>query len=195
MDNSLGHNQASKKIYHEKQHLQFCLLHALNNLLQGNEVFTRAQLDAIANELTLIDPEKNIAWNPLSVVWKPHHNALTGNYDINVLFAALESKGKEVVWYDRRNTASSMDLNQSLIGIVLNKQVRKLGGLWRSRHWIALRKIDGVWHNLDSDLPAPLAFENGDEELRDYLDQILAQGGEALMVFEASSAPPNRAEQ
>eukprot|EP01018_Ginkgo_biloba_P010808 Gb_06022 [translate_table: standard] len=200
-----------KEIYHEKQRLQFCLLHALNNLLQlprtgawlsdfdaeekdllntRKESFTRTQLDAIANELTLIDPNKD-GWNPFSVVWQPHHNVLTGNYDINVLFAALEGKGKRVVWYDRRNGASSMDLTDStktFTGIILNKPVRKFGGLWKSRHWIALRKVDGIWYNLDSDLARPLAFEHGDGELKEFLDQSLAQGGEVLLVFEGSSS-------
>lgn len=195
MDDNEGikDNTPEKEIYHEKQRLQFCLLHALNNLLQERESFTKTQLDAIAKDLALIDPSKD-SWTPLSVVWKPHHNVLTGNYDINVLFAALEGKGKSVVWYDRRNGASSMDFTDSeniLTGIILNKSVRKLGGLWRSRHWLALRKINGVWYNLDSDLACPLPFENGDEELKEFLDQSLAQGGEVLMVFEGNSSTSN----
>lgn len=192
-DEGINDTTLEKEIYHEKQRLQFCLLHALNNLLQGRESFTRTQLDAIAKDLALIDPSKD-PWNPLSVVWKPHHNVLTGNYDINVLFAALEGKGKSVVWYDRRNGASSMDLTDSadsLTGIILNKPVRKLRGLWRSRHWLALRKINGVWYNLDSDLACPLPFEKGDEELKEFLDQSLKQGGEVLMVFEGNSSASN----
>ncbi|XP_051142158.1 josephin-like protein isoform X2 [Andrographis paniculata] len=144
-----------KSVYHERQKLQFCLLHTLNNLFQENEAFTRANLNAIAGKLDLEDPNKT-AWTPLSVVFKPHHNTLTGNYDINVLISALEERGKRVVWHDRRCRASSIDLDgpeDKLFGIVLNVQVRRYAGLWKSRHWIALRRVEGIcwWRDFACD--------------------------------------------
>ncbi|KAG9453892.1 hypothetical protein H6P81_006796 [Aristolochia fimbriata] len=172
----------SEGVYHEKQRLQFCLLHALNNLLQDKDSFTRADLDGIANQLHLIDPNQ-VNWNPLSRVFKPHHNTLTGNYDVNVLICALEGKGKKVVWHDRRNRASSIDLDQpeeTFLGIMLNVPVRRFGGLWRSRHWVALRKIAGFWHNLDSDLGTPKHFASV-EEVKEFLDDVASQGGEILL--------------
>ncbi|XP_065877287.1 josephin-like protein [Euphorbia lathyris] len=178
------------QVYHERQRLQFCLMHALNNLFQHKEAFTRLSLDAIAEKLVLDDPDQQ-NWTPLSIVFKPHHNSLTGNYDINVLIASLESKGKTVIWHDRRNGASSIDLEHSndngseddkLFGIVLNVQVRRYAGFWKSRHWLALRKIGGVWYNLDSDLRKPIAFENVDEVKR-FLDYIIGQSGEVLLVM------------
>ncbi|XXG75391.1 hypothetical protein AAC387_Pa07g3908 [Persea americana] len=176
---------SKEEIYHEKQRLQFCLLHALNNLLQEKDLFNRADLDAIANQLVHIDPQKE-NWNPLSLIFKPHHNTLTGNYDINVLIAALEGKGKKVVWHDRRNGASSIDLSLSeedLIGIIVNIPVSKYGGLWRSRHWVALKRIDGLWYNLDSDLDAPKPLKH-EEEVKEFLDDIISQGGELLIVLQ-----------
>ncbi|KAK9163848.1 hypothetical protein Syun_004750 [Stephania yunnanensis] len=173
-------------IYHEKQRLQFCLLHALNNLFQAENSFTRADLDGIAAKLSLEDPyEESNKWNPLSVIFKPHNNSITGNYDINVLIAALEARGKRVVWHDRRNGASLTDLdvsNEVLMGIVLNIPVRRLAGIWRSRHWVALRKVEGVWYNLDSDLSSPLPF-NDTEKLKDFLDGMIANGSEVFLVF------------
>ncbi|KAK4419717.1 AUGMIN subunit [Sesamum alatum] len=172
-----------KLIYHEKQRLQFCLLHSLNNLFQEKDTFTRAHLNVIAEKLHLEDPDKS-AWTPLSVIFKPHHNALTGNYDINVLIAALEERGKSVIWHDRRCGASSIDLDgpeDKLFGIVLNVPVRRYGGLWRSRHWIALRRVERVWYNLDSDLSAPYPFKNT-EEIREFLDGVISIGGEVLLV-------------
>eukprot|EP00252_Welwitschia_mirabilis_P020103 TRINITY_DN4847_c0_g1_i1.p1 TRINITY_DN4847_c0_g1~~TRINITY_DN4847_c0_g1_i1.p1 ORF type:complete len:222 (-),score=26.01 TRINITY_DN4847_c0_g1_i1:79-681(-) len=186
-----GDKSETTHIYHERQRLQFCLLHALNNLCQSREAFTRADLDSIANELTRIDPDE-ARWNPVSFVWKPHHNTLTGNYDINVLFAALERKGKRVVWHDKRNGAALMDLKSSsemlLTGIIVNKSVPRWRGLWNNRHWIALKQIDDIWYNLDSDLPRPLRFQNGEEDLRRFLDQSLAEGGEILLVYEENPA-------
>ncbi|KAK1586250.1 hypothetical protein Q3G72_000541 [Acer saccharum] len=171
-------------IYHERQKLQFCLLHSLNNLFQQKDAFTRASLNEIAEKLVLDDPDKQ-TWTPLSVVFKPHHNSLTGNYDINVLIAALEGRGKAVVWRDHRNEAASIDLDggdsSTLMGIVINVPVTRYAGIWKGRHWITLRKIDGVWYNLDSDFKSPCSFEDS-EEVREFLDRIIGLGGEVLLV-------------
>ncbi|PKA55095.1 Josephin-like protein [Apostasia shenzhenica] len=181
-------------IYHERQRLQFCLLHALNNLLQvtcscfliflfqKKDSFTRAELDGIAEKLLHEDPKEG-SWTPLSVIFKPHHNTFTGNYDVNVLIAALEARSYRIVWHDHRNSASSINIStDSLLGIMLNIPIRRYAGLWRSRHWAALRRIGGHWYNLDSDLPAPKPFQNLDE-VTEFLDDIMALGGEVLIVF------------
>jgi josephin len=39
-----------------------------------------------------------------------------------------------------------------------------------------------VWDNLDSDLPKPMPFE-GTREVRGYLDYVLSNGGEVLLVM------------
>ncbi|XP_039041544.1 josephin-like protein [Hibiscus syriacus] len=169
------------KIYHERQRLQFCLLHSLNNLFQQKDAFTRASLDSVAERLVLDDPEKE-SWTPFSLVFKPHHNSLTGNYDINVLIAALEGRGKTVNWHDGRNGASSIDLDDGLLmGIVVNVHVKRYAGLWKSRHWIAVKRIYGVWYNLDSDLQAPQCFEDCGE-VREFLDFIISHDGQVLLV-------------
>lgn len=123
-------------------------------------------------------------WTPLSLVWKPHHNVLTGNYDVNVLIAALEGRSHRVVWHDRRNGASSINLmDENLFGIMLNIPVRKLAGLWKGRHWVTLRRIAGGWYNLDSDLAKPKPFEN-EEEVKEFLDSVITHGGEVLLVLQ-----------
>ncbi|XP_058198881.1 josephin-like protein [Rhododendron vialii] len=173
-----------EQVYHERQRLQFCLLHSLNNLFQERGAFTRSHLNAIAEKLAVDDPTKG-TWTPLSVIFQPHHNTFTGNYDINVLIAAVEEKGKRVVWHDRRSGASAIDLDQGedkLMGIVLNVPVRRYGGLWKGRHWVALRKIEGAWYNLDSDLAAPLSFKDT-EEVKEYLDVVIGGGAEVLLVM------------
>ncbi|KAJ6826776.1 josephin-like protein [Iris pallida] len=172
--------EEAKHVYHEKQRLQFCLMHALNNLLQ-EESFTRAELDVIAEKLVLDDPIKD-KWTPISLIFKPHHNTLTGNYDVNVLIAALEARGKGVVWHDRRSGASSIRLaEETLLGIMLNIPVRKFG-LWRGRHWVTLRKVAGVWYNLDSDLRIPKPFQH-EEEVTEFLNNIISRNGEVLIIL------------
>lgn len=171
-------------VYHERQRLQFCLVHSLNNLFQRKDAFTRESLNLIAERLVLDDPNKE-KWTPLSLLFKPHHNALTGNYDINVLIAALEGEGKRVAWQDHRSGAATIDLEDSgdkLMGLVLNVPVRRYAGLWRSRHWVTVRKVEGVWYNLDSDLAEPYAFQHI-EEVREFLDQVMADGGEVLLAL------------
>lgn len=151
---------------------------------QEKDAFTRESLNSIAEKLVADDPNKQ-TWTPLFFLLKPHHNTLTGNYDVNVMIAALEGKGKSVAWHDKRNGASSIGLDaDALMGIVLNVPVRRYGGLWRGRHWVVMRKIDGVWYNLDSDLAVPHPFKD-DDEVWGFLDQNLASGAEILLVNSA----------
>ncbi|KAK1561574.1 hypothetical protein QYE76_017351 [Lolium multiflorum] len=150
---------------------------------QEKESFTRADLDGISENLALTDPNKD-KWTPLSLIWKPHHNALTGNYDVNVLIAALEARKKKVVWHDHRKGASSIDLDaEALAGLMINVPVRRFRGLWSGRHWVAIRSVDGVWFNLDSDLSSAKQFQ-GKEELIVFLDSVLSQGGELMIVLQ-----------
>ncbi|KAL0721951.1 hypothetical protein Bca4012_036550 [Brassica carinata] len=173
------------QIYHERQRLQFCLLHSLNNLFQDKDAFTRESLNSIAEKLVADDPNRETWTTPLSFLLKPHHNMLTGNYDVNVMIAALEGKGKSVVWHDKRHGASSIDPDaDALMGIVLNVPVKRYGGLWRSRHWVVMRKINGVWYNLDSDLLVPKPFKD-EGEVKGFLDQNLSSGSEVLLVNNA----------
>ncbi|XP_039145849.1 josephin-like protein isoform X1 [Dioscorea cayenensis subsp. rotundata] len=154
----------------------------ISRRIPEKDAFTRAELDAIADKLVLDDVNKD-KWTPFSFIFKPHHNILTGNYDVNVLIAALEAKGKKVVWHDHRTGSSSIKLvDDSLTGMMLNVPTKKFGGLWRSRHWVAFRKIHGIWYNLDSDLKAGKPFQN-DEHVLEYLDNIISQGGQVFIIL------------
>lgn len=70
---------------------ELCALHALNNLFQERDAFSKTELDAICYSLS---PN----------VWiNPHKSLLgLGNYDINVIMAALQRKGYEAIWFDKR---------------------------------------------------------------------------------------------
>lgn len=68
-----------------------CAVHALNNLFQDKNAFSKAELDSISYNLS-----------PDSFV-NPHKNMLgLGNYDVNVLMAALQLRDYEAVWFDKR---------------------------------------------------------------------------------------------
>ena len=101
------------------------------------------------------------------------------------MIAALEGKGKSVEWHDKRYGAYSINLGaDTLMGIVLNVPVTRYVGLWRSRRWVVMRKINGVWYNLDCDLTVPQPFTSEDE-VKGFLDQNLSLGGEILLVNNA----------
>lgn len=69
---------------------ELCALHALNNLFQERG-FSKQELDQICYSLS---PD----------VWiNPHKSLLgLGNYDINVIMAALQKKDREAIWFDKR---------------------------------------------------------------------------------------------
>ena len=81
----------SSNIYHEKQHLQFCAVHALNNLFQNGHFCRKEKLDDICLQLNASK------WlNPHRSVFK------VGNYDINVIIVYLQQHGYDVIWFDKR---------------------------------------------------------------------------------------------
>ncbi|XP_053689777.1 josephin-like protein isoform X2 [Sabethes cyaneus] len=149
-------------VYHEKQIKELCALHALNNLFQNRESYNKFQLDEIC---------RNLAPNDYI---NPHRSILgLGNYDINVIITALHMKGCEAVWFDKRRNPSCIDTSK-IIGFILNVPSNYKIGIVRlplqRRHWIALKKIEGEYWNLDSKLDAPLVI--GDKFYRKHRQWI-----------------------
>ena len=78
-------------VYHERQRKMLCAVHALNNLFQEKDAYSKADLDAISYNLS---PD---------TLFNPHKNVLgLGNYDVNVIMAALQLRDYETVWFDKR---------------------------------------------------------------------------------------------
>ncbi|XP_056638843.1 josephin-like protein isoform X2 [Diorhabda sublineata] len=134
-------------IYHEKQIRELCALHALNNLFQSKGAFLKSELDSICVSLS---PNHWI---------NPHKSMLgLGNYDINVIMKALQDRGYEVVWFDKRRDPTCLILD-NISGFILNiPSEYKIGfftlPIWR-RHWVTVRQINGCYYNLDSKLESP----------------------------------------
>ncbi|KAL0272082.1 UNVERIFIED_CONTAM: hypothetical protein PYX00_005191 [Menopon gallinae] len=159
-------------IYHEKQVKELCALHALNNLFQS-KVFNKSELDGIC---------ENLAPNS----WlNPHKSVLgLGNYDINVILTALQLKGCEGIWFDKRKDPDKLNL-PNIIGFILNiPSDYKIGILtipFHRRHWIAIRQIEGQYYNLDSKNEFPQNL--GDEaSFIDYLRKELGNNDRELFV-------------
>ncbi|XP_043846791.1 josephin-2 [Dromiciops gliroides] len=160
-------------VYHERQRLELCAVHALNNVLQ-QRLFSQEAADEICKRLA---PDSRL---------NPHRSLLgTGNYDVNVIMAALQGLGLAAVWWDRRRPLAQLALPK-VLGFILNLPSPVSLGLLtlplQRRHWVALRQVAGVYYNLDSKLREPMAL-GGEAELRDFLSAALAEGPcEVLLV-------------
>ncbi|TKS82163.1 Josephin-2 [Collichthys lucidus] len=157
-------------VFHEKQRLELCAIHALNNVLQ-ERVFTKETADDICKRLA-----------PQCVV-NPHRSMLgTGNYDVNVIMAALQSRELAAVW-----SVESLCMSK-VQGFILNVPSRVSLGIvslpLRRRHWLAVRQVDGQYYNLDSKLKSPGCI-GGEAELRSFLSEQLSQDvAEMLLVVQ-----------
>lgn len=82
-------------------------MHALNNLFQERG-FSKQELDQICYSLS---PD----------VWiNPHKSLLgLGNYDINVIMAALQRRGREAVWFDKRRSVLYQEIKLYIYEITI----------------------------------------------------------------------------
>lgn len=163
----------TESIYHERQVKELCALHALNNLFQERG-FSKQDLDQICYSLS---PD----------VWiNPHKSFLGfGNYDINVIMAALQKRGREAVWFDKRRDPKCLCLD-NIEGFILNVPTEYKFGFvlfpLKRRHWIALKKIHGAFYNLDSKLDSPQLIGQENDLLVYLKDQIDSKEKELFLV-------------
>jgi len=154
-----GTEQKHEEPYHEKQKLQLCLLHALNTLI-GHKAFTKKRLTDICKQL------HNGKWNQIN----PHKSVLgTGNYDANVLNAALDEHF-DIQWYDERQRKKIDVTNEYFLqpldkgefqGFILNSPEKSMLSPG-ARHWfsITFNSENDLWYNNDSKLDKAVPFEN-----------------------------------
>lgn len=167
-DSNLQH-----KLYHERQVKALCALHALNNLFQRQQAFTKKDLDQICERLS-----------PGTFI-NPHRSMLgLGNYDVNVLMAALQEKGYETIWFDKRKNVNLL-VPENIMGFILNIPSAFHFGPLRlalhCKHWIALRWLQGQYMNLDSKLTTPVAIGNKDNLIQ-FLHTELEDGKKELLL-------------
>lgn len=188
-------------IYHEKQSRMLCAVHCLNNLFQSEletaglnnflsidfiflakGEFSKEKLDQICANLS---PDQYI---------NPHKSLLgLGNYDVNVLMAALETKSMLLSWFDKRKEITSENLELSrAFGFILNIPSDYTFAFVtlpiKSRHWICVKKMpDDKFYSLDSKFDKPKCV-GGDEDFIRYLkDEMKSNDKELFMVFPMDS--------
>ncbi|KAJ8974664.1 hypothetical protein NQ317_011981 [Molorchus minor] len=164
----------SVEIYHEKQIRELCALHALNNLFQSRDAFTKTELDFICHSLS---PDHWI---------NPHKSFLgLGNYDINVIMKALQARGYDAIWFDKRKDPTCLNL-QNISGYILNVptdyKISFVTLPLRRRHWITIRQINGIFYNLDSKLDSPQVIGDGVDLLNYLKDELDCKDKELFLV-------------
>ncbi|XP_045213192.2 josephin-2-like [Mercenaria mercenaria] len=160
-------------VYHERQRKQLCALHVLNNLFQKKDTFTQTELDDICTSLT---PSRFM---------NPHRSVLgLGNYDVNVITAALQTRDLCLVWFDRRKNVEKIDFSK-VKGVILNvPSDYKIGFIkipFDFKHWYVIRELEGSFYNLDSKLDKPERL--GDRQtVVDFLKQRLTLDKTQLLL-------------
>eukprot|EP00794_Sanderia_malayensis_P009303 gene9303-10284_t len=152
----------SDEIYHERQRLQLCALHAINNLFQDGCVIDKKTMNNICKNLapdTYMNPHKSI----LGV----------GNYDVNAIMVVLDERG------------SLEEINfENIFGMFVNTLSgwNIFGYLMDKRHWVCVRKINEHYYDLDSKLKQPEKI--GDETLlKEFLANKLTQSKTELLFI------------
>ncbi|XP_014776703.1 josephin-1 [Octopus bimaculoides] len=165
-------NNTPPKIYHETQRLQLCGLHALNNLFQDGNAFTKKDLDNICTRLC---PKE---------IFNPYRSTFAvGNYDINVLMVAVQSKGYDMLWFNKTRNLKCLVL-ENIEGFILNipcgNIIMKL--ISQGKHWITIRKISNVYYSLDSNNKAPVEIGSDDELLVHLCEQLNNNHTELFLI-------------
>jgi len=159
-----------ENIYHEKQHLQRCAIHAVNNLLQAKK-YEKKEFDRICQTLSpdaFVNPHKSIFG--------------FGNYDVNVVMCAIQQQGLAVKWFDRRKNVDLIDLSK-LYGLIVNYSTTRLFGQL-SKHWFAIRRIGDTFYNFDSKYDKPSPFPNEQKMKEELQFMIEKRRAELLLVVE-----------
>lgn len=160
-------------MYHERQRLQFCALHVLNNLFQ-EETFCKQDLDDICYSLS---PDATV---------NPHKSFLGfGNYDVNVLTMALQTKDYQFIWFDKRKDLNILDLAH-IYGFIINKTHKlRCFGIevpFKQRHWSAVRNMNGCFYDLDSKLDEPKCIGGSEKVLTFLRSEMACQKTELFLV-------------
>ena len=148
-----------KVVYFEKQsNDRLCGLHCLNNLLQGPflDIVTLSEigieLDKLEHELTGMHSQNNVDDD--------------GNYGVQVLQKALSIYGANLKLLKKRQAISYVEGGDNTVeALIFNS----------STHWYAIRKIDGIWFNLNSTNALP-----GPEIISDFYLSAFIQGAEDI---------------
>jgi ataxin-3 len=175
-------SQTTAMVFHERQEGALCAQHALNSVLQG-AYFTAVDLAELARSLDNLERERLAGGDYSSPDYLRAMQADSQNMDDSGFFSVQVISEALRMW----------DLTIDPIKSQACTEARKAPELENAfvcnfeDHWFALRKIDGVWYNLDSNLPAPAELSPL------YLGLLLSQleqAGYSVFVVKGSLPAP-----
>ncbi|KAM7542336.1 hypothetical protein Aperf_G00000005955 [Anoplocephala perfoliata] len=166
-------------LYHQRQSLMLCAVHAINNVLQRDAV-TKADLNRICEELA---PD-------CSPLMNPHRNVLgLGNFDANALIVALQQTGHDIVWFDKRTSLADHRLDWSkIVGCILNARRKSFASI-SGRHWVAFRGFPTSdpevinYYDFDSKLHRPALVARSHAEFSHYIERRLKELPDSQLLF------------
>lgn len=172
-------SESHPPLYHQRQSLMLCAVHAINNVLQRDAV-TKADLNKICEELA---PD-------CSPLMNPHRNILgLGNFDANALIVALQQTGHDIVWFDKRTSLAEHRLDwDKIVGCILNARRKSLASVG-GRHWVAFRGFptsdpDTVnYYDFDSKLRRPALVARSHAQFSEYIERRLKELPDSQLLF------------
>lgn len=186
-------------LYHERQHLGLCGMHAINSLMQWPAVARTdleriaAQMDAAEGKLlTDDDSTKSTTTTTTTVTAKTfdivdlehlddtlvsvRNGDEYGNFSSQVVIAALTHLGFECCLLNDVEYART-DLARDCDALVINHHT----------HWFCLRTVCGVWYDFNSFLARPVPVEAA--RLRAYVDELRRKRYTTFVVRGAAPLP------
>ncbi|GAW80890.1 hypothetical protein, conserved [Plasmodium gonderi] len=111
-----------------------------------------------------------------------------GNFNVNILYFFMNKHNIELTWVDNKEISQKINKNKSsrcntifddnhlndkkLIAFVINVVRMNIFHLYHHRHFYTIRKISGMWFQLDSSLSKPILFPTN-EEINKHLINII----------------------
>ena len=150
-------NFPRKIVYFEKQSDdRLCGLHCLNNILQG------PYLDFVT--LSEIGIELDKKEQELTGVYSQNNVDNSGNFNVQVLQKALNIYGADLTLLKKRQAISYIEGGTNNVeALIFNS----------STHWYSIRRINGIWFDLNSTNTSP-----GPEIISDFYLSAFIQGAE-----------------
>lgn len=179
-----GASRETTWIYHERQDALLCGQHALNNLVQS-QLFSPDSLADIALqldqvELDLMSNNNEGGINSKEYIQRVAEGSLnvddSGNYSIEVLRTALMNKCELTLSNVKQESIRALDITE-FEGFICN----------RESHWIAIRKINDKFWNLNSVIDKPQMISHF--RLAAELESLQHEGYSVFCVVEIGSLP------
>ena len=167
-------------LYHEKQILGRCAIHAVNNLFQSKWL-TYDDMCNISLDLYSSD-------NSTGALINPYKSPIPywGQFDIQCIIKVIDSRSCEVTDHLLKiSDIQAFDFysnTKSIKGLIINIQESFLFNTITSNHWYSVLKLKDVYIDLNSNLINPVSYTNKELFIK-YLESVICtQYGQIFVI-------------